>query len=283
MTIRSFHIILPAMSELFDPSTVPMLSSPQNQRVKDYVELRSDGNVRREKKRFLLEGKRACAAALSLKHVVVHELIFSDQLLGGDLDLVLQANSQRIPLTRVSKDVFKKIADVMSPQGIAAVVRIPEWKADDVMAGPDKLVVVACGLQDPGNVGTIIRSCEAAGANALVTLEGTADPFNAKVVRATAAGLLALPILRYKTDDFLREASNRGMRLVATGANGGISFRDFDWKTRPLALCIGSEGEGLPEDMVQACTEKVSIPMKGHAESLNAAVAASILLFEAAK
>jgi len=283
MTIRRFHIILPAMNEHFDPSTVPMLSSPQNQRVKDYVELRSDGNVRREKKRFLLEGKRAVIAALSLKHVVVHELIFSDQLLGGDLEMVIRANAQRIPLTRVSKDVFKKIADVMSPQGIAAVVRIPEWKAEDVMGGPDKLVVVACGLQDPGNVGTIIRSCEAAGANALVTLEGTADPFNAKVVRATAAGLLALPILRYTTDDFLREASKRGMRLVATGANGGISFREFDWKTRPLALCIGSEGEGLPEDMVQACTEKVSIPMKGHAESLNAAVAASILLFEAAK
>lgn len=283
MTTGASHIILPVMNQSFDPATVSMLSSPQNQRVKDYVELRSDGNVRREKKRFLLEGKRAVAAALSLKHVVVHELIFSDQLLGGDLDLVVQAHAKHIPLTRVSKDVFKKVADVMSPQGIAAVVRIPEWNSAEVLGGNDKLVVVACGLQDPGNVGTIIRSCEAAGANALVTLEGTADPFNAKVVRATAAGLLALPILRYKTDEFLQEASKRGMRLVATGANGGVPFRNFDWKTRPLALCIGSEGEGLPEDMVQACTEKVSIPMKGHAESLNAAVAASILLFEAAK
>lgn len=283
MTTTSSHIILKTMNEPFDPSAVSMLSSPQNQRVKDYVELRSDGNVRREKKRFLLEGKRAVSAALSLKHVIVHELIFSDHLLGGDLDLVQQANSKHIPLARVSKDVFKKIADVMSPQGIAAVVRIPEWDPAEVLAGKDKLVVVACGLQDPGNVGTIIRSCEASGAHALVTLEGTADPFNAKVVRATAAGLLALPILRFKTDDFLKEAARRGMRLVATGASGGISFRAFDWKTRPLALCIGSEGEGLPEDMVQACTEKVSIPMKGHAESLNAAVAASILLFEASK
>jgi TrmH family RNA methyltransferase len=271
------------MNGTFDPAAVPMLSSPQNQRVKDYVDLRSDGNVRREKKRFLLEGKRAVAAALGFKHIHVHELIFSDHLLGGDLDLVQQARSRNIPLTRVSKDVFKKIADVMSPQGIAAVIAIPEWKPAEVLGGKDTLIVVACGIQDPGNVGTIIRSCEAAGAAALVTLEGTADPFNAKVVRATAAGLLALPILRFKTPDFLSEASRRGMRLVATGANGGKPYCNFDWVTRPLALCIGSEGEGLPEDMMQACTEKVSIPMKGHAESLNAAVAASILLFEAAK
>src|SRR6185369_13146525 len=97
---------------------LPMLSSPQNQRVKDYVELRSDGNVRREKKRFLLEGKRAVGAALNLSHIVVHELIFSDHILGGDLELVTQAKAKHIPLTRVSKDVFKKIADVMTPQGI---------------------------------------------------------------------------------------------------------------------------------------------------------------------
>src|SRR6185369_12806250 len=110
---------------------LPMLSSPQNQRVKDYVELRSDGNVRREKRRFLLEGKRSVSAALSLSHVLVHELIFSDHILNGDLALVEQANKKHIPLTRVSKDVFKKIADVMTPQGIAAVVRIPEWNVKE--------------------------------------------------------------------------------------------------------------------------------------------------------
>jgi RNA methyltransferase, TrmH family len=262
---------------------LPMLSSPQNERVKDYVLLRTDGNVRRERKRFLLEGKRAVAAALSLPHVLVHELIFSDHVLGDDLELVQQAQSKHIPLVRVSKDVFKKIADVMTPQGIAAVVRIPEWKPEDVFARKDALIVVACGLQDPGNVGTIIRSCEASGAATLVTLEGTADPFNAKVVRATAAGLLALPILRMKTAEFLAASEAHEMRLVATAATGGVSYRKFDWKKRPIALCIGSEGEGLPEVVEKACREKVTIPIKGSAESLNAAVAASVLLFEAAE
>ncbi|HYF48267.1 MAG TPA: RNA methyltransferase [Planctomycetota bacterium] len=259
-----------------------MLSSPQNQRVKDYVELRTDGNVRRDKKRFLLEGRKPVHAALTLPHVTVHELIFSDHLLGDDLELVALAQKKHIPLVRVSKDVFKKIADVMTPQGIAAVVKLPEWKPEQVLAQKDALVVVACGLQDPGNVGTIIRSCEASGATGLVTLEHTADPFNAKVVRATAAGLLALPILRMKTADFLRESELRGLRLVATAASNGIEYRKFDWKRRPIALCIGSEGEGLPDAVENACTERVTIPIKGSAESLNAAVAASILLFEAA-
>lgn len=258
-----------------------MLSSPQNARVKEYVDLRTDGNVRREKQRFLLEGKRSVAAALSLSHVVVHELIFSDHILNDDLALVAKADAKKIPLVRVSKDVFKKIADVMTPQGIAAVVKIPDWSAEKLLSKKDALVVVACGLQDPGNVGTIIRSCEAAGAAGLIALEQTADAFNAKVVRSTAAGLLALPIIRMKTAEFLAEAKKRGVRLLATAATGGVSYKDFDWKKRPIAICIGSEGEGLSKEMEAACDEKVTIPIKGSAESLNAAVAASVLLFEA--
>jgi TrmH family RNA methyltransferase len=260
---------------------LPMLSGPQNQRVKDYVELRMDGNVRREKKRFLLEGRKPVLAALQLSHVVVHELIFSDHLLGDDLELVQLAHKKHIELVRVSKDVFKKIADVMTPQGVAAVIKLPEWEPEEILGRKDALIVVACGLQDPGNVGTIIRSCEASGATGLVTLEHTADPYNAKVVRATAAGLLALPILRMKTPEFIHEASKRGVRLLATAANGGINYRQFDWQKRPLALCIGSEGEGLPDAIKNVCAKKITIPLKGSSESLNAAVAASILLFEA--
>jgi TrmH family RNA methyltransferase len=260
---------------------LPILSSPQNQHVKDYVDLRTDGNVRRERKRFLLEGKRSVDAALSLPHILVHEVIFSDHILGTDLALVEQAQAKQIPLVRVTKDVFKKITDVITPQGIAAVVRIPEWKPEKIFGAADALLVVACGLQDPGNIGALIRSCEAAGATGLIVLEGTVDAFNTKVVRATASGLLSLPIVRMKMVDFLEQAETRSVRLVATVARDGTAYKKFDWKRRPLALCIGSEGEGLPEQIERACGERVTIPIKGNAESLNAAVAASVLLFEA--
>ena len=169
----------------------------------------------------------------------------------------------------------------MTPQGIAALARIPQWRAADVFAAPQALLAVACGLQDPGNLGALIRSCEAAGAAGLVTLEGNADPFNSKVVRATAGGLLALPILKMKADDFLTAAAQQHIRLAAAMAHEGIPYKQFDWRARPLALCIGSEGAGLPEKIAAACREKVTIPMPGKAESLNAAIAASILLFAA--
>src|SRR5437773_187413 len=99
------------MPETNEFAPLPMLSSPQNARVKQYVELRNDGNARRAQQRFFLEGKRAVAAALSLPHVTVHEIIFSDHIL-DDAELVRQAQAKRIPLTRTSKDVFRKIADV---------------------------------------------------------------------------------------------------------------------------------------------------------------------------
>lgn len=264
-----------------DITQLPMLSSPQNPRVKAYVELRTDGNVRRARGCFLLEGRRAVDAALSLPRVRIEELIYSDHLLGEDLTLIDRARAKQVPLVRVSKDVYKKIADVMTPQGIAAIVRMPEWKLDDLLNTPGALMVAACGMQDPGNLGTLIRSCEAAGAAGLFVLEGSADPFNAKVVRATAGGLLALPIVRLKTDEFLKAMNSRSVRLIATSAQGGVRYKTFDWSHRPLVLCIGNEGEGLPYTIDEACAERVTIPMKGSAESLNASVAASILLFQA--
>jgi len=262
------------------PASESHITSPQNPHVKELVELRKDGELRRERKRFLIEGRRGVAAALEAAHVLVHEVLYCDHVL-EEPELVERARRKGVPLVKVSKDVFKKIADVVTPQGIAAVVRMPEWSLGALLAAPDALLVAACGLQDPGNLGTLIRSCEAAGAAGLVALEGTADPFNAKVVRSTAAGLLTLPIVRMKRAEFLAAAQAGKLRLVATAARGGTSYQHFDWKTRPLALCIGSEGEGLPSEIESACREKVTVPMRGAAESLNAAVAASILLFEA--
>jgi TrmH family RNA methyltransferase len=263
------------------PAGEQHITSPQNARVKELVALRKDGVLRRELKRFLLEGRRGVAAALDAPHVTVHEVIYCEHLLGPEKSLPDKARDKGVPLVRVSKDVFKKIADVMTPQGIAAVVAIPEWDLDRMLAARDALLVAACGIQDPGNLGTLIRSCEAAGAAGLVMLEGTAEPFNPKVVRSTAAGLLNLPMVRLTGAAFLDEAHRRGLRLVATAARGGRPYLGFDWRTRPLALCIGSEAQGLPADVEAACKEKVTIPMRGAAESLNAAVAASILLFAA--
>jgi TrmH family RNA methyltransferase len=229
----------------------------------------------------MLEGRHAVQSALALPQAQFEELVFSDHLLGDDLELVAKAHARGVPLVRVSKDVYKKIADVMTPQGIAVLARIPRWTAAQIFDAPRAVIATACGIQDPGNLGTLVRSAEAAGASGLIILEGGADPFNSKVVRATAAGLLALPIVKLSAAEFLAEAQRRRVRLVATVARTGTAYKKFDWTQRPLALCIGSEGEGLPAEIEAACAERVSIPMQGSAESLNAAVAASVLLFQA--
>jgi len=263
------------------PPPTGLLTSPQNPYVKALVELRKDGELRRAEQRFLIEGKRAVAAALAQNRTPVLELVYSENVLGSDLDLVEQARAKNIRLVPVTKDVFKKIADTMEPQGIAAVVKLPEWTLAQVLGEKEPLLAVADGLQDPGNLGTLIRSCEAAGAAGLITLEGTADPFNAKVVRSTAAALLTFPIVRMKRAEFIAAAQKNKIQLVATVARDGTPYKKFDWSKRPLALCVGSEGDGLHTDLEKACNARVSIPMRGESESLNAAVAASILLFEA--
>ncbi len=264
------------MSELF-------ITSPQNERVKAWVELRKDGNARREQRRFFLEGRKGVQAALDAPGAKILELIYCDLLLDGDLAPVEQAQKRGIETVRVSKDVFKKAADVMEPQGLAAIIQIPDWKLEDVLARPQPLFLVSCGLQDPGNLGTLIRSCEASGATGLIALEGTADPYNAKVVRSTAGALLTLPVLRLKTEEFLAAAKKHKIRIAASAADEGQSFRTFDWSRRPIAICIGSEGSGLPIEIEAANPERVTIPMRGGSESLNAAVAGSLLLFEAQK
>lgn len=265
-----------------------LITSPQNPYIKDLVRLRKDGNVRRKRGQFLIEGRRSVAAALDQNRTRVSEVIVCERLLGADLTLLEKAKSREVRSVRVSKDVFKKLADVVTPQGIAAVVDIPCWDWEELLSVPDPLLAIACGIQDPGNLGTLIRSCEASGAAGLVALDGTADPFNAKVVRSTAGGLLTLPIVRMQQDTFLSRIEEWNgneirspFRLVATAAEGGTPHRSFDWQSRPLALCIGNEGMGLPQAVESACREKVTIPLHGKSESLNTAVAASILLFEA--
>lgn len=258
-----------------------LITSPQNPYVKDLVALRKDGNVRRERQAFFLEGRRGVLTALELAHTRIGEVIVCEKILGEDAELNERLAARGAPVVRVSKDVFKKIADVETPQGVAAVVRMPEWTFEDLLKPAEPFFVVACGIQDPGNLGTLIRTAEACGATGLVTLEHTADPFNAKVVRSTAGGLLALPIVRLSTPSFLKLAEENRVRLAAACAHDGVSFREFDWKRRPLGLCIGSEAHGLSEEILAAKPERVTIPLRGKAESLNAAVSASVLLFEA--
>lgn len=170
-----------------------------------------------------------------------------------------------------------------SPQGVAALVRWKEFSLDDVLAkaqsGP--LLAVA-GVQDPGNLGTILRSAEAFDAAAVVLAEGTVSPFNPKVVRASAGSVFRLPLARTKLDAAVARFREHGLRLIGTSSHKGVPVNQAKLDGS-LVIFIGSEGAGLPRDLVSQMDELIVIPHSSRVESLNAGVAASIVLYEAAR
>lgn len=179
--------------------------------------------------------------------------------------------------------LFASAVPSESPQGVAALVRCKQFTLEDVLAksqsGP--LLAIA-GVQDPGNLGTILRSAEAFEAGGVLLGEGTVSPFNSKVIRASAGSVFRLPIVQVKLANALDAMRERGLRLIATSSHKGTRLDQANLST-PLAVFIGSEGAGVPRDLLAEMTETVAIPHSPSVESLNAGVAASIVLYEIAR
>jgi TrmH family RNA methyltransferase len=183
--------------------------------------------------------------------------------------------------------LFDSVVPSESPQGVAALVRVKQFSLDDLLeripVGP---IVVLAGLQDPGNLGTIFRSAEAFGSAGLILGEGTVSPFNSKVVRAAAGSLFRLPFVMAKSAGGLDEVSAQlakgEVRLVATSSHKGTPLDQANL-TGALAIFIGSEGAGLPRNLLGKMQETIAIPHAPQVESLNAGVAGSIVLYEAAR
>jgi TrmH family RNA methyltransferase len=174
-----------------------------------------------------------------------------------------------------------------TPQGVAALVRLKEFSIEDLLerlhVGP---IIVLVGLQDPGNLGTILRSAEAFGSAGVVTGEGTVSPFNSKVIRASAGSAFRLPLVVAKSAGGLEEIFSRfkahGVRLIATSSHKGTPL-DQAKLTGAVAVFVGNEGSGVPRDLISRMDETVVIPHTPQVESLNAGVAGSIVLYEAAR
>ena len=179
--------------------------------------------------------------------------------------------------------LFASAVPSETPQGVAALVRCKSFALGDVLAksqaGP--LLAIA-GVQDPGNLGTILRSAEAFGAGGVLLGEGTVSPFNSKVIRASAGSVFRIPIAQTKLARVLDEIRKLGLRMIATSSHNGTPL-DQAKLNGPLVIFIGSEGAGLPRDLLAQMNETVAIPHSSTVESLNAGVAASIVLYEAAR
>jgi len=179
-------------------------------------------------------------------------------------------------------DVFSSAVLTGAPQGVAALAKTKNFSLDDVLRPPEPLVVIAGGIQDPGNLGTMIRTAEAFGGSGLIATENTVNHFNPKVVRASAGSVFRLPIIQLALDAALSELRRRGLRLVATSSHKGDSLPDAAL-IAPLGLLIGNEGAGLPKTALAAVDAVVRIPHSERVDSLNAGVAAAVVLYEVAR
>jgi RNA methyltransferase, TrmH family len=178
---------------------------------------------------------------------------------------------------------FNSIVPSDAPQGVAALLRLPAFSSAQLLdRSSDGPFVAVAGVQDPGNLGTILRSAEAFGAAGVFLAEGTVSPYNWKVLRGSAGSIFRLPFLRISSPELIPILRAHGVRLLATSSHQGTPLPQVSW-TLPLAIFIGNEGAGLSRELMREMDETLAIPQARQVESLNAGVAASIVLYEAAR
>ncbi len=259
------------------------ITSTQNPRVKALRALRQRKHRTREGQ-YLIEGIRIVNEALDLG-APLETLVYAPDLLVSER---AQALVERVEPARrlvLAAEVFATLSDRDQPQGIAAVMRIQEPTLQELPLSPDLLVLVAVQLRDPGNLGSVIRTADAALATAVVIVEPSADLYGPLTVRATMGSLYALPIVRIMEEAMLAPwvASLRSaglpVRVVASSAHGEQVYYDVDYDG-PLALLIGNEQRGLPPQLRAEADVTVRLPMGGRATSLNVSAATAAMVFE---
>jgi TrmH family RNA methyltransferase len=229
---------------------------------------------------FVVEGPTLLAEALAAGAPVTDVFVADRVATEVDIDVLLQrALASGASLYEIDESTLRRSADTVSPQGVMSVVeRRPA--ASSVLAATD-LVLVLVEVTDPGNAGTLVRAAEAAGAGAVVATAGTTDLFGPKTVRASAGAVFHVPlVVGNDAAEVLDDLASTGHRRVATRVDGGVPY-DSVALDRPVALIVGNEAHGLPAELEAHVDDWVTIPMAGRSESLNVAMAGSVLCFEA--
>ena len=227
---------------------------------------------------FVVEGPQAVGAAAR----ALERLFVTDAAAAQRADLVEAAAAGGAEVVMVSDAVLASIATTVTPQGLVGVANLPWPSLDGALEGAT-LVVVLVGVADPGNVGTIVRSADAAGADAVLLTTGSADPRNPKAVRASAGSIFSLPVVAdADLDETFAAGARHGLALLATSPRGALDCDRTDL-VRPIGLVCGNEARGLPDAVVARCDAAIRVPQHGRAESMNLAAAVAVLTYEAAR
>ncbi|MFD1018979.1 TrmH family RNA methyltransferase [Thalassobacillus hwangdonensis] len=241
-----------------------MITSIQNTRVKEWNKLKKRKG-RKQTGSFLVEGfhlvEEAYNGGWEVREVILREDVEAPDWLADTT------------VTEVSNQVFSAIADTETPQGIAAVIALRQEPEIDFGR-----VLMVDAVQDPGNLGTLIRTADAAGYDAVILGNGTVDPYNDKVIRATQGSIFHIPILQGSLTEWTERLKADGVQVVASALEGAQPYNSSS-DPQKTALIVGNEGAGISPELLEIADERVYIPIRGKAESLNVAVAAGILMY----
>lgn len=263
-----------------------MITSTANAQVKELVKLMKKRRARDDARVFLIEGPRMVGELTAAPDWCREiEKIYLSESYAGKNEGERKKLELTAPVEILSDPVFDHVSDTKTPQGILAVVRRRSYNMSDILGGDPACahVLVLDNLQDPGNLGTIFRTAEAAGVTGIILSRDCVDIYNPKVVRSTMGALLRMPFLY--ADDLtgtIGELKAAQIKVYASHLKGEHAYDQEDYRTG-CAFLIGNEGNGLRDEVAECADHYVIIPMQGKVESLNAAVAAAVLMFEVSR
>ena len=259
-----------------------MITSTSSSQVKYVVNLQKKAKLRKEEKQFVVEGIKMVSEAPTDRLVKVY---ISETFKADNEEFLERMNYDSIGkdvLEIVTDNVFMRMADTQTPQGIMAVVKMKNNSLSDMLAGNPLLILVE-NLQDPGNLGTILRMGEGAGVTGVIMSPNTVDIYNPKTIRSTMGSIFRVPFV-YVQDfsEAVTQCQKAGVKVYAAHLDGKNTYLGEDYST-PTAFLIGNEGNGLTDGITKQADTLIRIPMQGEVESLNAAIACTILTYEAVR
>jgi TrmH family RNA methyltransferase len=255
-----------------------MITSKSNSKVKNIRKL-TERKYRELNNLFYIEGVRIIAEALACNWYI-KEVIVSPELIrdGFSLELLDKIRKTKIQILEVDSAVFKSISIKDGPKGLAAVV-YRNWGEVSTIIEKKGLWIALDRIQDPGNLGTIMRTADAVGATGIILIDHCTDPFDITSVRASMGALFSLSIIKCENNEFIKLVKDNNLFLIGTSDRGATDYRKIKYSNDTIIL-MGSEREGLSPELIKTCDDLVFIPMSGKSDSLNIAVATAVCLFE---
>ena len=255
-----------------------MIESKSNQQVKHVAQLQAKARTRRQEKSFVVEGPRMVSETPAHLLQKVYVTVGASEEVRSAI-----AGIDASRIEEVTESVYAAMSETVTPQGVLAIVTMPEYPVETFFQKENGLYLILENIQDPGNLGTMMRTAEGAGVDGIIMSRDTVDLFSPKVVRSTMGSLYRMPFLI--TEDLsatIADMKARGICVYAAHLQGSKFYDEFSYK-QASAFLIGNEGNGLRRETADMATEYLKIPMAGSLESLNAAMAAGVLMYEASR